>query len=735
MWFQMLGPLEVTCDNRPVSLGGVKQRATLGYLLLHANQVVATSDLVEALWPTADPPATARKVLQNAVWGLRGVLAPRLGSGRGELVTRRPGYMLRVDSDQVDLEVFLRMVEDGRAKLAAGEATAGTTLRDALELWRGPALADLVESGVAWPKLSAVENARLDAMEDYFEAELAAGHHRAVLTELERMVEAEPLRERLCGQLMLAFYRSGRQADALNVYGSVRARLVEDLGLEPRRELQTLHQRILNQDAELSLREARVPRETIDLAGRAPTAVVNGGNGFAGRDEGAVRGGVNGFAGRNESALSAARTSSALLPTWPADHDMAPLPAPMTTGGHRGSVLLVRTDPQLTADVHDQRRADDIRDEVFRKIRDMVRSFGGTVMASIGSVSVARFDKGAGDAGDAEHAVRASLALRGALNDPVLFADAATSRLSPPRLHAAVATGETAAAAACLGENRLLDSVNDAVLRRCQALLALVPAGQVWVCDETRLVTLPGIEYVHVGDHPRRFEVHRVLDHWLQPDAPHHLHPEPELDILRGLLEHVRHRRMPHLVTVAGAPGIGKTRLLAEFKRRVMGRPTATRIIVGKASAPVADDDLAVHRELLSGYCGLSPGDSAEAAVLRLEGAVRRVVHEEETARWLVTVLGPLLGPAVPPVSLDRSEIMDAFRLLLTAAARNGPLVMIIDDLHLADDTLLDLIEGVSGASGGASLMVVVAARRELFDRRPGWGGGMRLFTTLTMGL
>ncbi|QXJ21841.1 AAA family ATPase [Actinomadura graeca] len=716
----------------------MKQRATLGYLLLHANQVVATSDLVEALWPAGNPPATARKVLQNAVWGLRGILRAGLpGAGHGALLTRQPGYMLRVDGDQVDLEVFRRGVEDGRARLADGGVSAARILRDALELWRGPALADLVECGVAWPELSAVENARLDAMEDYFEAELAAGHHRAVLSDLERMVEAEPLRERLCGQLMLAFYRSGRQADALNVYGSVRARLVEDLGLEPRRELQTLQRRLLNQDAGLSLPEAAVPRETVEVRGRvaapatAPSPPVPE----------TLPGGDDGLAGRNGDAAPSARAAPAAGPagTRPAEADPAPgtpRHRPAVPERRRGSILLLRADLQSPADVHDQRRADDIRDGVFRKIRDTVRAFGGTVMASIGSVSVSRFDKDAGDAGDAGNAVRAALALRCALDEPALPAGVADPRPAPPRLHAAVATGETVASAASPSGNRLLHSVNDAVLHKCQALLTLVPAGQIWVCDETRCVTLPGIEYAHAGDHPRRFQVRGVLDQWLRPDTAHHLDPEPELDILGGLLEHVRYRRMPHLVTVVGAPGIGKTRLLAEFKRRVMGRPTATRFMVGKAQAP-ADDGLAVHRELLSAYCGTAPGVSAEAAGRRLEEMVRRVVHVGETARWMVTVLGPLLRPAfpAPAVPLDRAEIMDAFRMLLTAEARDDPLVMIIDDLHLAEDGLLDFVEDVSGASEGVSLLVVVAARRELFDRRPGWGGGLRLLTTLTMGL
>ena len=249
MRFHVLGPLAATRDGRPVSLGGAKQRATLGLLLLRANRVVPTSELLTALWAgDGGAPPTARKILQNAVRGLRVVFS----DGAPELLTQLPGYLLRVDPAQVDLFEFYRRAEQGRAELAAGSSeVAAVTLRGALALWRGPVLADLVEGGVAWPELTAVRNARLDVLEDYVDAELANGRHQAALGELESMVEAEPFRERLCQQLMLALYRSGRQADALNVYARVRSELVERLGLEPGRSLQLLQQAILAHDPAL----------------------------------------------------------------------------------------------------------------------------------------------------------------------------------------------------------------------------------------------------------------------------------------------------------------------------------------------------------------------------------------------------------------------------------------------------------------------------------------------------
>ncbi|WP_449062165.1 BTAD domain-containing putative transcriptional regulator [Planomonospora algeriensis] len=277
----MLGPLEVGDGQRPSVLGGARQRSTLALLLLHANRVVATSRLLEALWPVDGAPASARKILQNAVAGLRGALAGEdRTKGGAVLVTQPPGYMLAVDPEQVDLHVFERLVARGRAHLArGGHAEAAADLREALGLWRGPVLADLAETGIAWPELAAVENARLDATEDYFEAALACGRHHEVVRELEAMVEREPLRERSCGQLMLALYRCGRQADALEVYRRTRAVLVGELGVDPGHDLRALQRAILDHDP--SLRPAAADGFP-PQAGSSSSAGTGGGRGAEG---------------------------------------------------------------------------------------------------------------------------------------------------------------------------------------------------------------------------------------------------------------------------------------------------------------------------------------------------------------------------------------------------------------------------------------------------------------------
>ena len=249
MKFSVLGSIEVTAGDTQVDLGGVKQRAILGYLVLHANKVVPTSQIIEAMWEGIPPP-TARKMVQNAVSAIRRLLTSHNGQvGGPSLRTHPPGYQLRMNAEDVDLFRFRRLAQEGRAAIADGEPSRGVELlRDALSMWRGRALDDVVETGVSWPELAAIEDERLSALEDRLDAELDCGRHREITPELEVLTATEPLRERLGQQFMLALYRSGRQADALRVYRRTRKALVDGLGLEPGRGLQELQQRILEHD-------------------------------------------------------------------------------------------------------------------------------------------------------------------------------------------------------------------------------------------------------------------------------------------------------------------------------------------------------------------------------------------------------------------------------------------------------------------------------------------------------
>lgn len=255
MDFRLFGALEVEAGGALLTLGGFNQRAVLGCLLINPNRICTTPQLLHALWPD-DPPPTAKKMVHNAVSGLRRLLGT-CGDGTDMITTRPPGYLLRVDPDWVDLFRFRDLVGEGRADLSIGEwEPAAHKLRQALTMSQEPVLVDLVAEGVNWPVLVALEQERTDVLEDCIEAELASGRHRQVLHEVTQIIQASPTRERVCGQAMLALYRSGRQTEALSVYQRTRSCLVRDHGVEPGRELQQLQLSILTHDPSLEVHTA-----------------------------------------------------------------------------------------------------------------------------------------------------------------------------------------------------------------------------------------------------------------------------------------------------------------------------------------------------------------------------------------------------------------------------------------------------------------------------------------------
>ena len=239
--------------DRPLVLGGPKQRAVLAVLVLHRGEVVATDRLIDELWGE-HPPASAAKTVQTYVSNLR----KRLGDG--VLVTRGRGYSLEAERGRLDLDRFEALVAEGRAALGEGDAQrASDRLREALALWRGPALADFPYEPFAQGEIARLEEERLAAVEDRIDAELALGRHAALIGELEVLVREHPLRERVQAQLMLALYRSGRQADALERYRQARRMLIDELGIEPGPALQDLERAILTQDPELGGARRPVP--------------------------------------------------------------------------------------------------------------------------------------------------------------------------------------------------------------------------------------------------------------------------------------------------------------------------------------------------------------------------------------------------------------------------------------------------------------------------------------------
>jgi DNA-binding SARP family transcriptional activator len=247
--FFVLGPLEAVVEGGPLQLQAEKPRALLALLLLRRNRVVPVAELIDELWGDA-PPETAASALQVYVSQLRKAIGP------DRVLTKAPGYSLRVDEDELDLDRFEHFVADGRELLEHGDAEAAAErLREALALWRGPALAEFGAAPFAGTAGTRLEEARLEATELRVEADLALGRETRLVPELEELVAAWPYRERLRAQLMLALYRSGRQAEALELYRRTRDTFVDELGIEPGPELQELERMILRQDE--GLRAAR----------------------------------------------------------------------------------------------------------------------------------------------------------------------------------------------------------------------------------------------------------------------------------------------------------------------------------------------------------------------------------------------------------------------------------------------------------------------------------------------
>lgn len=263
MQYRLLGPLEVLDGARSVEIGAGRRRSLLALLLIHANEVISADRLVDQLWGER-PTTTAAKSLQVHVSALRKRLG---GRDEGPILTRGGGYLLQVDPDDVDSLRFERWLEEADRLVAAGDgAAAAVRLDEALALWRGPPLTGLEYELFAQQEIARLEELRLRALESRAEVLLALGDHARLVGELEPLVRAHPLRERFRGQLMLALYRSARQAEALEVYQGARRELAEQRGLEPSEELKRLELAILQQDPAID----RPPQALGDDAGGTP---------------------------------------------------------------------------------------------------------------------------------------------------------------------------------------------------------------------------------------------------------------------------------------------------------------------------------------------------------------------------------------------------------------------------------------------------------------------------------
>lgn len=605
MDFRILGPLEVLDGGRTLPLGGKRQRALLALLLLHANEVVASERLIDKLWGER-PPSSAVNTLQAYVSRLRKPL------GAQRLVRRPSGYVLHVEPDELDRFRFERLLEEARA---SEPVAARELLREALALWRGPALADVAYEEFAQIEIRRLEELRVDALERRIEADLSLEAHAAVVPELEALVAEHPLRERLHEQLILALYRSGRQAEALAGYRRARLVLVEELGIEPGPELQELQRAILRQD----------PSLTLDSAGRKPPAAI---------DE------------RRKLV----------------------------------SCLVCDVSRSASLDSRDPEALREVLGRYFARMGEIAERHGGVVSTLAGDSVMAVFGLPAVHEDDALRAVRAAAEMRAALPELGL-----EGRIG-------VATGEVVTG----GEEW---AVTGEAVRTATRLARDGEPGGVLLASETLPLVRESVAVEQDGTVSRLVSLSPAAARGR--DSPF-VGREEELAALEQEFERACVERTCRLATIVGAPGIGKSRLLGELLGSLDGR---ARAAVGRCPSygeGITYRPLAEIVRQLAGDEGLA---AALAGVPEASLIARRV---SGALSWADTA-----GSA--------EETFWAFRRLFEALAAQHPLVVVVEDVHRGEPTLLDLLEYVAGFSTGMPVLLVCLARPELLELRPSW--------------
>ncbi|MDF2751874.1 MAG: embR2 [Gaiellaceae bacterium] len=644
MEFRILGPLEVLDGEQPVPISGAKPRALLGALLLHANEVVSTARLIDELWGER-PPATAENLVQGYVHALRKQL------GADAIVTQAPGYRLQVDSRKLDLLEFERLLAAARA---AELEDAVELRRRALGLWRGPPLADVRFEGSARHESGRLSGLRLDAQNERIQADLELGRHALVTSELEALVRAHPYHERLHTQLMLALYRSGRQAEALEAYRTVTRTLSEELGLQPGQDLRELQSAILRQD------------ESLDLAthpSRAPVAVTK-------------------------------------LP--PAEPELDERPLTVLVADIVGTK---RLGEQLGP--HD---AAALVGECLAQMRQAVDEYGGSVQADHEDRDTALEDRDAVCAhfgapnvreDDRERAVRAALRIQEVVGEyardvaEAWGAPGFAVRVGIITSDADVGPRETTTVAVDLANaaQPATIAVDDETARRLAHRFTFEPLGTIAVAGREQPVAAARL--VAPIQRSRPFAARPLVGR------------EQELLQLQSVLSGLEAGRGQSLLIV-GEPGIGKTRLLAELRSLL---PAETTWLEGHClsygglpSWPFID--------ILQRWLGVGMGDPE--VVVRTRARARLApLFGDDPSRVLPGLARLLRVDVATGTTAGPEEIRRGYVAWVEALTRRQPVVLAIDDLHWAHASSRALAEDLLALTDRAPLLLVATLRRE----------------------
>jgi len=688
--FIFLGPFEVRVDHEAVDTGGMRQRGLLAILALNRNEVVSTDRLIDQLWG-GEPPSTALHTVQVFVSRLRKALA----GGADRLVTRGPGYALEIDADAIDAARCERMYTSARAALATGDyPRAESLLRDALALWQGVPLADFTYEPFAQAAIARLDELKLSCREELIEAELALGRHQQLVPELEAFVREQPLRERPRGQLMLALYRCGRQAEALEDFREARHKLIDELGVEPGVALRALHDAILRQDASLDLpvpsSESTGPQLSQGDAPALEQAVSpiqpTRGNGDA---ESRVE----------TDAPRRVRKARKVVTVLFAD-------VVDVTG------LARRLDPEA---LHQ------LMSRYFNEMRAVLERHGGTVELYLGDAVMAIFGVPVVHEDDALRAVRAAAGMRDAL--PGLNRELEQTWGVRLDMRIGVNTGEVIVGDRARGE----PLAAGAAVRFAKQIQEEAAPGEILIGQATcRLVTgAVRIEAVERDSRAGAGPIDAVRLIYVRPAGspgrPRRFHSplvgrRRQLEALSSVFSNIAADRACHLYTVLGSAGVGKSRLAAEFVEQLGDGVT---VLAGRCLPygegitywPLAD----ALRELASS--GGGPGEKLSVETIAEQ------VPDEPKAQLIAERVAAVLGVGAP-VACAPEETFWAVRKLLEALASRRPLIVVFDDMHWAEPTFLDLIEHIADYSRGCPIFILCMARPELLDERPGWSGG-----------
>jgi DNA-binding SARP family transcriptional activator/tetratricopeptide (TPR) repeat protein len=666
MDYRILGPLEVSDGERLLALGGPKPRSLLVVLLLHANQVVSSDRLVDELWGEG-PPRSALKLVQGYVSGLRRSLG-------AALETRPPGYRLRVEEGDLDSLAFLRLADQAREAVRKTDLERAERLfSEALALWRGAPLADVELLGPASVEPDRLQELRRGVLLDRIDVDLARGRHADVVGDLEALVLANPLQERPTGQLMLALYRSGRQADALAVYRGARELLVEELGLEPSEALRSLEAAILRHDPAL---QAPVPPPAADETDRAGQA-------------------------RRPDAAQAPREERRLATILAAE------------------VLIAGAGQES-----DPESARTARTAALHRFEREVRRHGGAIEHVVGDRMLALFGIPQAHEDDAERAVRAAVSALDAVRQ------LAEEGWSPVSARAAVEAGDLLVTHH--EENRR--QLAGVAIGTSQRLLLRAPPGRVLVGQAARAATASTVEYRQSRPEAASDPAWEVAS--LRPSALWERRPltlrsrlvgrQAELALLRHAVERARSEKRPALVTVLGTAGVGKSRLAHELLREVDQLVPAVIVRRGRC-LPYGNLSYSALADAVKAECGILEDDPPEVVSDKVARTVAGLFGDRSATPHVEALVG-----AGTAAALSREELFDVWRRLFERIAAGAALVLVLEDLHWADEGLLDFVDHLTGWAE-APLLVLCLARPELLDRRPSWGGGKRNATSITL--